>query len=115
MPLRNVLSALPTPKNFRLKGTSRLIAGIAIGFSLTFVAAGIAMLVGLLPQGIVVGRSQIDAGVILLFAPLCALTFAILAEAVRATLTGSFRNTELQPELSAAPMLKSWSNAASEE
>jgi len=43
--------------------------------------------------------------VLLLFVPLCALTFAIIAEAIRATLTGSFRRA---PARSHASPLEPW-------
>ncbi len=71
--------------------TSRLTAAAVIAFSLTLVAAGIAMLMGLVPHRMLPALDGIDATILLLFVPLCALTFAILAEAVRATLSGSFR------------------------
>jgi len=75
----------------RRAGSSRLSAAAIIGFSLTFVGAGIAMLLGFVPQRMLPALDGIDATILLLFIPLCALTFAILAEAVRASFTGSFR------------------------
>ena len=72
-------------------GASHLSAAAIIGFSLTLVGAGVAMLLGLVPQRMLPALDGIDATILLLFLPLCALTFAILAEAVRASLTGSFR------------------------
>ncbi|MGN6486438.1 MAG: hypothetical protein ACTHLT_01295 [Devosia sp.] len=86
---------MPTRKPFiSIQGTgaSRLMAAAAIGFSLTLVAAGLAILLGFVPPRTMVGAQAVDATVLLLFVPLCALTFAILAEAVRATVTGSFRH-----------------------
>lgn len=74
----------------RSTGASRLSAAAIIGFSLTLVITGIAMLVGLVPQRMLPALDGIDASILLLFVPLCALTLAILAEAVRATMTGSF-------------------------
>ena len=82
------------PKNVL---ANRLTAATVIAFSLTFVAAGIAMLAGLVPQRILLGSETIDASVVLLFVPLCALTLAILVEAVRATMTGSYRHAA-QPQ-----------------
>lgn len=84
---------MPKPlrtKTFRA-GTSRLASTAVIGFSFTFVAAGVAMLVGLVPQRMLPSLDGLDATVLLLFVPLCALTLTILAEAVRATITGSYR------------------------
>lgn len=72
-------------------GASRLSAAAVIGFSLTLVGAGVAMLMGLVPQRTLPALDGVDATVFLLFVPLCALTLAILAEAVRSSLTGSFR------------------------
>jgi hypothetical protein len=79
------------PNGRRSPGANRLSAAAIIGFSLTLVGAGIAMLLGLVPQRMLPALDGMDATVLLLFVPLCALTFAILAEAVRASLTGSFR------------------------
>lgn len=75
----------------RSPGASRLSAAAVIGFSLTLVGAGVAMLIGLVPQRMLPALDGVDATILLLFVPLCALTLAILAEAVRASLTGSFR------------------------
>lgn len=86
-------------------GASRLTAAAVIGFSLTLVGAGIAMLLGFVPQRMLPALDGMDATVLLLFVPLCALTFAIIAEAIRATLTGSFRHV---PARSHATPLESW-------
>ena len=72
-------------------GATRLTSAAIIGFSLTLVGAGIAMLVGLVPQRMLPALDGVDASVVLLFVPLCALTLAILAEAVRTSFNGSFR------------------------
>lgn len=74
----------------RSAGASHLSAAAVIGFSLTLVITGIAMLLGLVPQRMLPALDGIDATILLLFVPLCALTLAILAEAIRATLTGNF-------------------------
>lgn len=63
-----------------------LSAATAISFSLTFVGAGIALLLGIIPQRAIIGAGEIDTAVVLLFVPLCALLFAILVEVVRSTL-----------------------------
>lgn len=85
------------PKPLRTKragaGASRLASAATIGFSFTFVAAGIAMLAGLVPQRMLPSLDGLDATVLLLFVPLCALTLAILAEAVRATIAGTYERT----------------------
>jgi len=81
----------------RKAGASPLAAAAVIGFSLTLVAAGLAILMGVVPSRTMLGAQGIDATVLLLFVPLCALTFAILAEAVRATVTGSFRHPVRAP------------------
>ena len=92
-------------KPLRLRaGASRLTAAAAIGFSFTFVAAGVAMLAGVVPDRVLFGLGGMDATVLLLFVPLCALTLAILAEAVRTTLAGEFR----QPARVHANPLEPW-------
>lgn len=63
-----------------------LTAAAAISFSLTFVGAGIALLLGLVPSAAIVGTTEVDTGVVLLLVPLCALLLAILVEVVRSTL-----------------------------
>ena len=60
-----------------------LSAATAISFSLTFVVAGIALLLGIIPPRTITGAGEIDTAVVLLFVPLCALLFAILIEVAR--------------------------------
>lgn len=79
------------PSGRRIAGASRLSAAAVIAFSLTLVGAGVAMLVGLVPHRMLPALDGIDATIVLLFVPLCALTLAILAEAVRAAFAGSLR------------------------
>ncbi len=76
-------------------GASRLSAAAVIGFSLTLVGAGVAMLLGLVPRRMLPALDGIDVTILLLFVPLCALTLAILAEAVRTAFTGSFRRATI--------------------
>jgi hypothetical protein len=66
----------------------KLSAAAIIGFSLTLVGAGVAMLAGFVPQRMLPALDNLDATVVLLFVPLCALTLAILFEAVRTTFNG---------------------------
>jgi hypothetical protein len=63
-----------------------LSAATAISFSLTFVVAGIALLLGIVPPRSITGAGEIDTAVVLLFVPLCALLLAILVEVVRSVL-----------------------------
>jgi hypothetical protein len=93
-----------TPAGQQGPGANRLFAAAVIAFSLTLVGAGIAMLLGLVPRRMLPGLDGVDAAVLLLFVPLCALTLAILAEAVRASFTGSFRPTVLPK----ASLLEPW-------
>jgi len=83
------------PHPLQGKGAQRLSSAALIGFSLTLVGAGIAMLAGLVPQRMLPALDGIDAAVLLLFVPLCALTLAILAEAVRTSFSGSFNRVAL--------------------
>jgi len=87
-------------------GAIRLSSAAVIAFSLTLVGAGIAMLLGLVPQRMLPALDDIDATILLLFVPLCALTLAILAEAVRASFTGSLRT---EPARAAVNPLEPWS------
>lgn len=81
------------PHQRRGAGARRLSSAAIIGFSLTLVGAGVAMLLGLVPQRMLPALDGIDATVVLLFVPLCALTLAILFEAARTSLGGGFRRT----------------------
>ncbi len=63
-----------------------LSAATAISFSLTFVVAGIALLLGIIPPRAIIGGGDVDTAVVLLFVPLCALILAILVEVVRSIL-----------------------------
>lgn len=80
---------LPQPartRHLRRLFSNPLSVAAAISFSLTFVGAGVALLLGLVPQNLLFGAQQVDTGVVLLFVPLCALLLAIMVETVRATL-----------------------------
>lgn len=96
MPIRKPSGANPA-------GASRLSATAVIAFSLTLVGADIAMLVGLVPHRMLPALDGIDATIVLLFVPLCALTFAILAEAVRASFSGSLADAPQRTTNSLAP------------
>ena len=61
----------------------------AISFSLTFVGVSLALLSGLLPPRVSSLGGSVDTAVVLLFVPLCALVFTIVAEVFRATLAGA--------------------------
>lgn len=89
----------------RNRGVSRLSSAAIIGFSLTLVGAGIAVLIGLVPPRMLPALDGMDASVALLFVPLCALTLAILAEAVRTSFGGSLR----QATVSRSNPLEPWS------
>ena len=89
----------------RRNPAGRLSAAAVIGFSLTLVGAGVAVLVGLVPQRMLPALDGIDATIVLLFVPLCALTLAILAEAVRASFTGSLRTAPVRAQ---ANLLEPW-------
>ena len=68
----------------------------AISFSLTFVGAGVAQLLGLIPADMVLFDGEVDTAVVLLTVPLCALLLAIIAEALRATISGNLQPPEPQ-------------------
>jgi hypothetical protein len=91
MPNRKLRLSLPPA------GTGRLAAAAVIGFSLTLVSVGLAILAGVVPSRLLPDARSVDATVLLLFVPLCALTFAILAEAVRTTVTGNAHQAARAP------------------
>jgi hypothetical protein len=68
-----------------------LSAATAISFSLTFLAAGIALMLGIIPPRTITGAGEIDTPVVLLFVPLCALLFAIIIEVVRSIVREGLR------------------------
>lgn len=98
------------PHALRKARGSRVSAAAVIGFSLTLVGTGIATLFGLVPHRMLPALDGIDATILLLFVPLCALTFAILAEAVRSSFSGSLRPAVAR----AANPLEPWRPGSSE-
>ena len=65
-----------------------LLVAAAISFSLTFVGAGVALLLDLVPFRPLPGLMDTEASMVLLLVPLCALLLALLVEVVRAVLVG---------------------------
>lgn len=75
------------PGHARLR---RIAAAVGIGaLALSFVGGALALVVELLPAKRLLGNTGVDLGVALLFVPLCALVFVLLAEAVRAVFSDS--------------------------
>lgn len=101
---------LPAPRKTRSISAGRLFrnplgAAAAISFSLTFVVAGILFATGVIPPHTIAGLGEIETGVVMLFVPLCALLFAIIAEVVRSILHDGLRH---QPKPRAANPLAAW-------
>lgn len=65
-----------------------LASASSIAFSLTFFAGGLALLFGLIPTSIASVAPSVDLAVLVLMVPLCALTLMIIAEALRAAMSG---------------------------
>ncbi len=87
---------LPTARKARVFAPRLLLrnpltSAAAISFSLTFVAGGIALLAGLLPQQLNTHLGEVDTGVVVLFVPLCALLLAVIFEAVRSIMRDNLR------------------------
>ncbi len=85
------MSPTRLPKPVRIRTIRRLFsnplsAATAISFSLTFVGAGIALLLGYLPPSLPLGGEAVETGVVLLVVPLFALMLAILVEVTRSVL-----------------------------
>jgi hypothetical protein len=77
------------PRPVKRKQTpANLTSIVAISFSLTFVATGVLLLLGLLPPTVASLDAPVDIGVLLLIVPLCALVLAIMAEVLRAAISG---------------------------
>jgi len=85
-----------------------LTTATTISFSLTFALAGIALLMGWLPQEAHVlatsTGASIETGIVLLTVPLVALVAAILFEATRLAFRGPIRIAEPRP----ATTLSDW-------
>lgn len=94
----------------RLMLRNPLTSAAAISFSLTFVAGGIALLTGLLPQNIITHFGEVDTGVVVLFVPLCALVLALLIEVVRSVVREGLR----QPAPRQANPLVAWKPGSNE-
>jgi hypothetical protein len=78
-----------------------------ISFSLTFVGAGVALMLGLLPPDanfVASAMGPIDTGIVLLLIPLCALCLAILFEATRLAMRGPIEIAQPRP----TPALSDW-------
>ena len=83
----------PTPAQSKSRLTAFVTIAI-VGFSLTLLIAGLALLGGYMPfKGMSLG-ARVDLGALLLFAPVCALTFAIVAEVIRIALKSPLTFTE---------------------
>ena len=65
-----------------------LFAGAVSSFSLTLVAGSYAVMAGYIPLPRLDAVSRVDVGAALLFAPVCALAFALVFEAARLALKG---------------------------
>ena len=104
LPPAKVASARMSAANARRRALNMVTV---ISFSLTFVGAGVALMLGLLPPDANVVDSAmgpIDTGIVLLLIPLCALVLAILFEATRLTLRGPVEIA--QPRVT--PALSDW-------
>jgi len=92
------MNASPTAQpslspNSEAAGRGRnLLSAAIISFSLTFVGVSLAVLAGYMPAQQALLTGKIDAEVVLLFVPLCALVFAIVAEAIRISVKGPLRS-----------------------
>jgi hypothetical protein len=87
-------TALEKPHNAAKRQTATGLSITAISFSLTFVLASVALLMGFIPATTrsIVLPVDIDIGVVLLTVPLCALVLAMLLEAIRAAVKGMPRS-----------------------
>jgi Mg2+/Co2+ transporter CorB len=77
-------------------GSASAVATIT--FALVFLGVIAAFALGALPSEALTFGGNVEAGVVLLFVPLCALIFAVLVEVIRSALTSSFGPRRPQSE-----------------
>lgn len=85
--------SVPTTTQSEGKRSRNLVSTSIISFSLTFVGVGLAIVAGYLPTQQALLTGKLDAEVVLLFVPLSALIFAIVAEVLRIATKGPLRST----------------------
>lgn len=75
------------------RSSRNLVSASIVSFSLTFAGVSLAVLAGYLPTQQALLTGKLDAEVVLLFVPLCALVLAIVAEVLRIAAKGPLRST----------------------
>ena len=91
MPVSRKIEPSPATASEGTRLRRNLFSASIISFSLTFVGVSLAVLAGYLPAQQALLDGKIDAEVVLLFVPLCALIFAIVAEVFRVAASGPVR------------------------
>ncbi len=86
------MSKLPIILRTAPRKAAALAVGLAAGFSLTMFAAGLAVSTGALRLAGVTLTERVDLAAALIFAPVCALIFAILFEVARAASRGKLED-----------------------
>jgi len=94
------VSAVSNPISARRNFTIAAILALTV----CFVGGAAAMVAGILPAERILGNTGIDLGVALLFVPLCALVFVLVAETVRAVVA----DRELRVSRGKSPGLGAW-------
>jgi hypothetical protein len=103
---RTSITGLPDRAAGHEPGATRrnfTIAGI-VAMTACFVGGVVALVTGTLPSDRILGNTGIDLGVALLFVPLCALVFVLVAEAVRAVAV----DRDLRVSRGKSPDLGAW-------
>jgi hypothetical protein len=93
MPASSAAEPSSTVQTEGKRSSRNLLSASIISFSLTFVGVSLAVLAGYLPAQQALLTGKLDAEVVLLFVPLCALVFAIVAEVLRIAAKGPLRAT----------------------
>lgn len=96
MPASSTAEPSSTIQTKGKRSSRSLLSASIISFSLTFVGVSLAVLAGYLPAQQALLTGQLDAEVVLLFVPLCALVFAIVAEVLRIAAKGPLRSTPVR-------------------
>jgi len=95
MPASPAAEPTQTIQTIQTRGerTRSLVSASVISFCLTFAGVSLAVLAGYLPAQQALLSGKLDPEVVLLFVPLCALVFAIVAEVLRIAAKGPLRST----------------------
>jgi len=94
----------PSERQSARRRASSFTTATVVSFSLTLLAAGIAVLSGALPLRMLTSVERIDIGTVLFVAPILALILAVMVEATRIALS-----RQPLPEPRRQQIIRNWS------